>query len=291
MGLLDGIRVDRSSDPEFRKRAVAVDDYFVDVEWENEIVRARAATESCCCTRARIVTSKCLAQEYDATQITPTRDTRLRWMQSVIGCTHYVAGRGRAKVFERSGCARMSFSCNATKSPNRTTPIHGARGPMKSRELKIGITCFPLIGGSGILATALGSELAARGHEVHFFSYAKPVRLDLDDTANFFSRGRGERKPIVSVSRLHPAAGRKDGGDRARECARYFSRALRRAARHRRFSGAANDWRRRAEDCHDFARDRHDLARTGQRLSRCNRTCAHSFRCGHDCLGKFTASN
>jgi N-acetyl-alpha-D-glucosaminyl L-malate synthase BshA len=50
---------------------------------------------------------------------------------------------------------------------------------MESRALKIGITCFPLIGGSGILATALGMELAARGHEVHFFSHAKPVRLDL----------------------------------------------------------------------------------------------------------------
>jgi L-malate glycosyltransferase len=48
-----------------------------------------------------------------------------------------------------------------------------------SRPLKIGITCFPLIGGSGILATALGTELAARGHTVHFFSYAKPVRLDV----------------------------------------------------------------------------------------------------------------
>ena len=47
------------------------------------------------------------------------------------------------------------------------------------RPLKIGIVCFPLIGGSGILATALGTELAARGHEVHFFSHARPVRLDL----------------------------------------------------------------------------------------------------------------
>jgi N-acetyl-alpha-D-glucosaminyl L-malate synthase BshA len=50
---------------------------------------------------------------------------------------------------------------------------------MEKHSLKIGITCFPLIGGSGILATALGMELAARGHDVHFFSYAKPVRLDL----------------------------------------------------------------------------------------------------------------
>ncbi len=45
--------------------------------------------------------------------------------------------------------------------------------------LKIGIVCYPLVGGSGILATALGTELARRGHEVHFISYAKPVRLDL----------------------------------------------------------------------------------------------------------------
>ena len=50
---------------------------------------------------------------------------------------------------------------------------------MELKPLKIGITCFPLIGGSGILATALGMELAARNHEVHFFSYAKPVRLDV----------------------------------------------------------------------------------------------------------------
>ena len=45
--------------------------------------------------------------------------------------------------------------------------------------LKIGIVCFPLVGGSGILATALGMELADRGHKVHFFSHDRPVRLDL----------------------------------------------------------------------------------------------------------------
>ncbi|HVF72277.1 MAG TPA: N-acetyl-alpha-D-glucosaminyl L-malate synthase BshA [Chthoniobacterales bacterium] len=50
---------------------------------------------------------------------------------------------------------------------------------MDARALKIGITCFPLVGGSGILATALGKELAARGHDIHFFSHAKPVRLDV----------------------------------------------------------------------------------------------------------------
>jgi len=51
--------------------------------------------------------------------------------------------------------------------------------PAVPPPLKIGIVCFPLIGGSGILATALGTDLAARGHKIHFFSHAKPVRLDL----------------------------------------------------------------------------------------------------------------
>src|SRR6059058_5762947 len=59
---------------------------------------------------------------------------------------------------------------------------------MKSVPLKIGIACFPLIGGSGILATALGSELARRGHEVYFFSYAQPVRLDLPQDNLHFHR-------------------------------------------------------------------------------------------------------
>jgi len=59
---------------------------------------------------------------------------------------------------------------------------------MESAPLKIGIACFPLIGGSGIFATALGSELARRGHEVYFFSYAQPVRLDLPQEGLHFHR-------------------------------------------------------------------------------------------------------
>ena len=44
--------------------------------------------------------------------------------------------------------------------------------------MKIGITCYPTYGGSGIVATELGLELAARGHEIHFITYANPIRLD-----------------------------------------------------------------------------------------------------------------
>jgi len=45
------------------------------------------------------------------------------------------------------------------------------------RPLKIGITCYPSVGGSGILASELGEELAARGHEIHFISYEQPFRM------------------------------------------------------------------------------------------------------------------
>src|ERR1035441_10805149 len=47
-------------------------------------------------------------------------------------------------------------------------------------QVNVGITCYPTYGGSGIVATELGMELAARGHEVHFITYANPIRLDPD---------------------------------------------------------------------------------------------------------------
>jgi N-acetyl-alpha-D-glucosaminyl L-malate synthase BshA len=43
--------------------------------------------------------------------------------------------------------------------------------------MKIGITCYPTYGGSGVVATELGLELANRGHEIHFITYAQPIRL------------------------------------------------------------------------------------------------------------------
>jgi L-malate glycosyltransferase len=52
--------------------------------------------------------------------------------------------------------------------------------------LRIGITCYPSVGGSGVLATALGEDLAARGHEVHFISYERPFRLRADAPRLYF---------------------------------------------------------------------------------------------------------
>jgi N-acetyl-alpha-D-glucosaminyl L-malate synthase BshA len=51
--------------------------------------------------------------------------------------------------------------------------------------MKIGITCYPTYGGSGVVATELGKELAAHGHDVHFISYALPIRLTMTDHIYF----------------------------------------------------------------------------------------------------------
>jgi glycosyltransferase involved in cell wall biosynthesis len=56
--------------------------------------------------------------------------------------------------------------------------------------MRIGITCYPTYGGSGVVATELGIELAALGHEVHFISYSQPFRLSGRDEASFITRFR-----------------------------------------------------------------------------------------------------
>ena len=52
--------------------------------------------------------------------------------------------------------------------------------------MRIGITCYPTYGGSGVVATELGIELAARGHEIHFISYAPPIRMPSGAERIFF---------------------------------------------------------------------------------------------------------
>ncbi len=54
------------------------------------------------------------------------------------------------------------------------------------KKLAIGITCYPTVGGSGIVASQLGSELARLGHRVHFISYEPPFRLDLRQPNVYF---------------------------------------------------------------------------------------------------------
>ncbi len=52
--------------------------------------------------------------------------------------------------------------------------------------MRIGITCYPTYGGSGVVATELGIELAALGHQVHFISYSQPFRLNGRDEGIYY---------------------------------------------------------------------------------------------------------
>lgn len=52
--------------------------------------------------------------------------------------------------------------------------------------MKIGIVCYPSLGGSGIVATELGHLLADKGHEIHFITYEPPFRLRIDHKKIFF---------------------------------------------------------------------------------------------------------
>ena len=92
MGLLDGLRVVRSSDPAFRCAACEVPGFFVDVPYQGEIVRARCDDGALRLHEGGDSYVTLPAADFAKEQISPARDTRLRWMQSVVHCTHYVAG-------------------------------------------------------------------------------------------------------------------------------------------------------------------------------------------------------
>jgi len=66
--------------------------------------------------------------------------------------------------------------------------------------MNIGITCYPTYGGSGVVATELGKELARRGHTVHFISYALPFRLDAFDENIFFHEVELPQYPLFEES-------------------------------------------------------------------------------------------
>jgi len=111
MGLLDGVDVVVSSDPEVRRRACDVDDFFVDVPYEGAIVRARARDGGLYLHEGgnSFITLPGATSGFGKEQISPTRDTRLRWMQSVIHCTHYVTGAGEQAYLRRQDAPEITY--------------------------------------------------------------------------------------------------------------------------------------------------------------------------------------
>ena len=114
MGLLEGIRVARSSDREFRRAACAIDDYFVDVPYEGEIVRARRANGAAGAILqlhegGPNFIDLPMPADVSKDQISPTRDTRLKWMQSVLHATHYIPGSGERAYLKLEEAPGMVF--------------------------------------------------------------------------------------------------------------------------------------------------------------------------------------
>ncbi|MFK7969440.1 MAG: N-acetyl-alpha-D-glucosaminyl L-malate synthase BshA [Bacteroidia bacterium] len=66
--------------------------------------------------------------------------------------------------------------------------------------MNIGVVCYPTYGGSGVVATELGKAMAARGHDIHFITYNRPIRLDLFSEHIFYHQVRTPNYPLFEFS-------------------------------------------------------------------------------------------
>lgn len=109
LGLFDGLRVVRSSDPAVRNAACGLDDCFVDVPYEGEVVRARCCQGEMTLHEGGSRHIPFPACAFTKEQVSPTRDTRLRWMQSVLHCTHYVTGAGEKAYLKQEEAPEINY--------------------------------------------------------------------------------------------------------------------------------------------------------------------------------------
>lgn len=109
MGLLDGIRIERSGDAAFRRAACDVGEFFVDVPHEGETVRAKFDHGNLRLHEGGDAYITLPLVEFGKEQISPARDTRLRWMQSVLRCTHYIAGAGEQAYLCAADAPEITF--------------------------------------------------------------------------------------------------------------------------------------------------------------------------------------
>lgn len=109
LGLLDNIRVVRSGDPSFRRAACDIDEFFVDVPHEGEIVRARFTNGELKLHAGGDSFVTLPTTAFAKEQISATRDSRLRWMQSVIHCSHYIAGAGEKAYLRPDDAPEITF--------------------------------------------------------------------------------------------------------------------------------------------------------------------------------------
>src|ERR1700722_7241900 len=115
-----------------------------------------------------------------AAQISRRRTRLIRRASTVakVNLSIPVTGLSRTGV---NPVHRRIFAPTPSVQPKGTSPK-----PAWKDQMRIGITCYPTYGGSGVVATELGIELAAQGHEVHFISYSQPFRLSGRDDGIYY---------------------------------------------------------------------------------------------------------
>ena len=110
LGLLDGIKTIRSSNPLFREQAMDLKEYYADVEYQGETVRAKFADNGLALHEGGEKYTKVpLPAKIEKRQISPGAGERFAWMQSVIHCTHYVYGEGEAEYLKFKDFPEIKF--------------------------------------------------------------------------------------------------------------------------------------------------------------------------------------
>jgi hypothetical protein len=109
MGLLDGIRIARSSNPAFRLSACDIPEWYADVPYQDEIVRARVNAGVFTLHEGGNAYITLPSVAFTKDQMSATRDTRLRWMQSVVHCTHYVCGAGEQAYLRKEDAPDTTY--------------------------------------------------------------------------------------------------------------------------------------------------------------------------------------
>jgi hypothetical protein len=109
LGLLDNVRIVRSSSADFRQAACDIPDFYADVPYENEIVRARSIDGALKLHKGGSTFLTLPLTPFTKQQISPTRDTRFCWMQSVVNCSHYIMGAGEKDYLHPQETPEITF--------------------------------------------------------------------------------------------------------------------------------------------------------------------------------------
>ena len=110
LGLFEGIEVVRSGSKEFREQALDLEQFYADIPYEGELVRAELHNGE---FRLHEGGGKYLTipspKIIEKWQKNPGRDERFKWMQSVIHCTHYIAGKGENAYLKKENFPDVTF--------------------------------------------------------------------------------------------------------------------------------------------------------------------------------------